>query len=259
PARVLDALPIWGWANMILAYQLIRGAYSGWDAPVYFTGENVSPASSIPRALFYGILLTGALYVGVNAALLYALGQGSVAASPLPFMSVLHGFGGAIPSVMFAVTAMITVASCANANIMSAPRVLLALAEDGLLPKSLARINAGGSPAIAFAMTGVGSLGLALSGTFALVFGLIGTLDSLSGVLVDASYFVLRRREPDLPRPFLALWHPVLPALVLISDAVLLVLFASADYVGGAVALGLGLLCIPFALVARRGRLQTPL
>ena len=43
-----------------------------------------------------------------------------------------------------------------------------------------------------------------------------------------------------------------LPALVLLSDAALLVLFASADYVGGAVALGLALLCIPFALLARR-------
>jgi len=252
PHKALAASPLWNWANAILAYQLIRGAYSGWDAPVYFSGENVSPSRSIPRALFYGIALTGVLYIGVNAALLYALGQSGVAASPLPFMTVLHGFGGALPSALFALTAMITVASCANANIMSAPRVLFALAEDGLLPKSLTNINAGGSPTVAFLMTGVGSVALALSGTFALVFGLIGTLDSLSGVLVDSAYFVLRRREPDLTRPFRAIGYPALPALVLLSDAALLVLFASADYVGGAVALGLALLCIPFALLARR-------
>ena len=252
PHSALAASPLWNLANAILAYQLIRGAYSGWDSPVYFSGENVSPSRSIPRALFYGIALTGLLYIGVNAALLYALGQGGVAASPLPFMTVLQGFGGAVPSVLFALTAMITVASCANANIMSAPRVLFALAEDGLLPKGLTNINAGGSPTVAFLMTAVGSLGLAMSGTFALVFGLIGTLDSLSGVLVDTAYFALRRREPDLARPFRAVWHPLLPALVLFSDAALLVLFASADYVGGAVALGLALLCIPFALLARR-------
>jgi APA family basic amino acid/polyamine antiporter len=252
PPSALAASPLWNWANAILAYQLIRGAYSGWDSPVYFSGENVSPSRSLPRALFYGIALTGALYIGVNAALLHALGQDGVAASPLPFMTVLHGFGGAIPSALFALTAMITVASCANANIMSAPRVLFALAEDGLLPKSLTNINAGGSPTVAFLMTAAGSLALAMSGTFTLVFGLIGTLDSLSGVLVDTAYFALRRREPDLTRPFRAVWHPLLPALVLFSDAVLLVLFALADYVGGAVALGLALLCIPFALLARR-------
>jgi amino acid transporter len=252
PQHALGAAPLWGWANAILAYQLIRGAYSGWEAPVYFSGENVAPGRSIPRALFYGIALTTTLYVGVNAALLYALGQHGVAASPLPFMTVLHGFGGAIASLLFALTAMITVASCANANIMSAPRILFALGEDGLLPRALTRINAGGSPVVAFLMTGIGSIALALSGGFALVFGLIGTLDSLSGVLVDSAYFVLRRREPDLPRPFRALWHPVLPGLVLLSDATLLVLFASANYVGGAVALGLALLCIPFAMLARR-------
>jgi APA family basic amino acid/polyamine antiporter len=258
PHHALAASPAWGWANVILAYQLIRGAYSGWEAPVYFSGENVEPGKSIPRSLFYGLLLTATLYIGVNAALLYALGQGAVAASPLPFMTVLHGFGGAIPSVLFALTAMITVASCANANIMSAPRILFALAEDGLLPKVLTRINAGGSPAVAFLMTGLGSVLLALSGGFALVFGLIGTLDSLSGLLVDTSYFVLRSREPELPRPFRALWHPVLPALVLLTDGALLILFASADRVGGAVALGLCLLCIPLAMLARRGRIRLP-
>ncbi len=254
PRTALAASPVWSWASAILAFQLIRGAYSGWDSPVYFTGENVAPSRTIPRALFYGVALTAALYIGVNAALLNSLGTSGVAASALPFAAVLHRIGGAIPSLLFALTAMITVASCANANIMSAPRVLLALAEDGLLPRSLRRVNKGGSPNVAFLMTAVGTLALAMSGTFALVFGLIGTLDSLAGILVDVSYFVLRRRAPDLPRPYRAIWHPVLPALVLAADVALLILFASANYVGGAVALGLALLCIPFAMLTRRGR-----
>jgi APA family basic amino acid/polyamine antiporter len=77
-------------------------------------------------------------------------------------------------------------------------------------------------------------------------------LDSLSGMLVDVAFFALRWREPDLPRPFRAIGYPGLPALVLLSDVALLILFASADYVGGAVALGLCLGCIPLALIARR-------
>jgi amino acid transporter len=248
----LATSPVWNWASLILAYQLIRGAYSGWDAPVYFSGENVAPGRSIPRALGYGLALTATLYIGANAALLYSLGPRGTAASPLPFTTVLHAIGGAMPSLLFALTAMITVASCANANIMSAPRVLFALAEDGLLPRSLTRVNSGGSPSLAFVMTAAGTVVLALSGTFALIFGLIGTLDSLAGFLVDVSYFVLRQRAADLPRPFRAMGHPVLPALVLASDAMLLILFASADYVGGAVALAMVLLCIPLAIVARR-------
>jgi APA family basic amino acid/polyamine antiporter len=249
---ILSSPVAYSWANIILAFQLVRGAYSGWDAPVYFAGENTDTTRNIPRALAYGLLLTGGLYLGVNAALIHALGVSGVAASPLPFTTVLDEIGGRIPSILFALTAMITVASCANANIMSAPRVIMALAEDGLLPRSLSRVNKGGSPRDAMILTGIGSLGLALSGGFALVFGLIGTLDSLSGTLVDIAFFALRRREPDLPRPFRAIGYPVLPALVLLSDVALLILFASADYVGGLVALGLCLACIPLALIARR-------
>lgn len=254
PATVLSSPGAWQWANIVLAFQLIRGAYSGWDASIYFSGENIDPAKSLPRALLYGVLLTTVLYVGVNAALLHALGAAGVAQSPLPFTTVLNRIGGAVPSMLFAVTAMVTVASCANANVMSAPRVLLALAADGLLPAALTRINKGGSPGPAMLMTAIGSLGLALSGTFALVFGLIATLDTMGGLLIDAAFFVLRWREPGLPRPYRAIGYPVLPALMAAMDLALLFLFASADYVGGAVALGLGLLCIPLAIVARRGR-----
>ena len=252
PKTILSSPVAWQWANIILAYQLIRGAYSGWDAPLYFTGENTDPARDIPRALFFGLLLTGFLYIGVNAALLHALGTSGVAASPLPFTIVLDKLGGTIPSLLFALTAMITVASCCNANIMSAPRVLFALAEDGLLPKSLARINAGGSPTLSFLMTAVGSLALAMSGTFALVFGLIGTLDSAVGMIVDVAFFALRRKAPDLPRPYRAIGYPVLPAILLFTDAALLLLFSYADHLGAAVALGMALLCIPFAMIARR-------
>jgi APA family basic amino acid/polyamine antiporter len=252
PHTILSSPVVYSWANIILAFQLVRGAYSGWDAPVYFSGENTDATRNIPRALVYGLLLTGALYIGVNAALIHALGLPGVAASPLPFTTVLDEIGGRIPSILFALTAMITVASCANANIMSAPRVIMALGVDGLLPGFFARVNKGGSPANALYLTAIGSLGLALSGGFALVFGLIGTLDSLSGALVDAAFFALRWRAPDLPRPFRAIGYPVLPAILLVTDVMLIVLFTSADYVGGAVALGLCLACIPLALIARR-------
>jgi APA family basic amino acid/polyamine antiporter len=254
PKTVLSSPIMWSWANIVLAFQLIRGAYSGWDAPIYFTGENHSPHASIPRALLYGVLLISVIYVGVNAALIHALGVAGMQGSPLPFTTVLAQFGGGIPSALFALTAMITVASCCNANVMSAPRVIMALGVDGLLPRVFANVNRGGSPGYAFLLTAIGSLGLALSGTFALVFGLIATLDSAIGAIVDAAFFRLRWREPDLPRPYRAIGYPVVPAIPLVMDVALLILFARADYVGGAVALGLGLLCIPFAWIARRGR-----
>src|SRR5205814_8047593 len=129
----------------------------------------------------------------------------------------------------FVIGAMVTVTSCANANIMVAPRILFALSRDGLLPSSLQAVNEGGSPYFGFALTAAMSLVLATTGAFRLVFGLIGTLNALSGVITDVSYFALRRREPALPRPFRALLSPWLPALVVMIDGALFILFAASD------------------------------
>jgi amino acid transporter len=252
PQRVLPLAPTLQWVSIVLAYKLIIGAYAGWPAPLFFSGENVAPEKSIPKALFYGVIITAALYIAINAALLHALGLHGVAASPLPFMTVLGQFGGPLPSLLFALTALVTVASCANANIMSSPRILFALAEDGLLPRIMTRLNSGGSPTVSFLFTAVGTIVLAASGEFALVFGLIATLNTVSAVVIESGYFVLRRREPTLARPFRAIGYPLLPALVLALDTALLVIFVSADRVGTIAAVGMVLLCIPFAFFMRR-------
>ena len=244
--------PAFGWMAVIGAYALIKGAYSGWDAPVYFTEENEQPASSVPNALFIGLMMTSFLYVAVNAALLYALGPAATGATALPFSAVLDRIGGPLPGILFAVGAMITVFGVANANIMSSPRLLFAMARDGLLPPVFGSVNRGGTPDMAMLTVAAGTIALAATGSFVLVFGLIALLATVASVLVDAAIFVLRRREPDLPRPYRAFGYPFLPALVLIIDISLLLLFSSADYVGLAFAAGLSALCVPLAILARR-------
>jgi len=254
PKTILSSPAAFAWANIILAYQLIMGAYAGWNTPLAFAGENSDPGRTIPRAMFYGIALTAFLYIGVNWALLHALGPQTVASSPLPFTIALSRLGGSVPAILFAVTAMITVASCSNACIMTAPRILYALSRDRLLPNVFTNVNAGGSPTIAYLLTAVGTLLLAATGKFALVFGLIATLNATSGFFIDVAYWVLRRKEPQLPRPFRSFGYPVLPAIPPILDASLVILFTLANHKGGYVAIGMILLCIPFAWIAHRAR-----
>jgi APA family basic amino acid/polyamine antiporter len=250
-------VPVLGWSALVAGYQLVRGAYAGWDTPVYFAEETVDPVAVLPRALFIGTALTAFLYIAVNAALLYALGLNGVASSPLPFSAVVAHFGSGA-SVLFALTAMITVASCANANIMGGPRIIYAMARDGLLPRIFETVNSGGSPSTALLLTALGSLALAASGAFVLVFGLIGTLNGMAAIVIVAALFWIRRREPDLARPFPAIGYPVLPALWLVMQLAIFALVAASDRVGVLFALGLSLACIPFALIARHGRIRLP-
>ncbi|HEY2033285.1 MAG TPA: APC family permease [Rhizomicrobium sp.] len=255
PLVAMAGAPVLGWMAAIGAYQLIRGAYAGWDTPLFFGEEIVNPGRDIPRAMFIGIAITAVLYIGVNAALLYALGIKGVASTPLPFTIVVETFGGAA-SVLFALTAMITVASCANANIMGGPRIIFSMARDGLLPNILQSVNAGGSPTGAMLLTALFSIGVTLSGTFNLVFGLIGTMNAFGGVIIIVGLFILRRREPELPRPYRALFYPALPIVALVLEATTLVLYSAADTTGILFAIGLCLACVPFALVARHGRIR---
>jgi len=245
-----------GFASVIVAYQMIVGAYSGWSGPAMFSEENKNPARSIPLALALGLLTTAVLYICVNLGLLAVLGADGLAQSVLPFTQVLGSIGGPVPGVLFAIGAMIVVASCANAAIMAASRVLFALSRDGLLPSALQAVNKGGSPTVAFAMAAATSVALATTGSFAIVFGLIGTLQVLVGLIVDGAFFSLRMREPALERPFRARLYPYLPALLLLIDATLLVLFARSDRTGVLFAFGLAAACVPFAWIARRARLR---
>ena len=256
-AAALTAMQPIGFAALIGAYQLIKGAYTGWDAAIYFSEESVAPSRSLPRAVFIGIAVTAFLYVAVNAMLLHVLGIAGTASSSLPFATVLSRVAGHGASLLFALGGMIIVIGCANANIMLAPRVLYALGRDRLLPGMFESVNAGGSPYVAFLLSAVVSMALASTGAFALVFGLIATLSTMAAVIVEISYFVVRWREPNLIRPYRAILHPWLPARALAVDIVLLVLFAAHDNRGALVAAGMCALCIPLAFLARRARAAT--
>lgn len=256
PAATSHIATIAGWGVMIAAYQLIVGAYAGWFEPAFFSEETPNAARNLPRAMGAGLLLTAILYIGINAALLHTLSPAEIARYPLPFAAALAG-GGKFVTAAVAIFAMVSAASCANAGIMSAPRVLLALSRDGLLPAFFGSVNRGGSPALATIFTAAAAIVVALTGSFTLAFGLIATLQSAAFILVISALFVLRRREPGLIRPFRAIAYPWAPLLVLGIDLALLALFLNANRTGGLYAILFWLLAIPFAVVARRARRAT--
>jgi len=253
PARsgVAPAQALIGSAGMIAAYQLIVGAYAGWNEPAFFAEESRDRGRKLPRVMATGLLVTAVLYIAINGALLHVLGTGGVAGNALPFTTVLARVGGTAAAGGVAVFAMISVSSCANAGIMSAPRVLLALSRDGLLPGMFQSVNKGGSPSIATVVTALAAIAIALTGSFNVAFGLIATLQSAAFILVILSLFVLRKREPGMTRPFRAIGYPWLPAVALCVDLALFALFLTANWIGGLYAAILWLVCIPFAMIAR--------
>jgi amino acid transporter len=242
----------------LVGYQLVYGAFSGWHNPIYFAEEDKEPARNLPRALLISILLVTGTYLAMNAALLHALPIEALARSTVPVETVVTALAGPTGTLVVGVVGSVIVLSCLNALVMACPRVLYGLGRDRLFLHGATRVNRGGSPTVALAVTGLVAAGLVLTGGLETVFLLMGSFTIFVFVMTDASLFVLRRQEPDLPRPYRARLYPWLPALVLLLDLALLALFVAADIRSGVVMAVLISAAIPIAWLLRRNRSTAP-
>ena len=96
----------------------------------------------------------------------------------------------------------------ARAFHLIATRVLFAMSRDRLVSHHLLTVNAGGTPTRALALSVVVAVAFILSGTFQRVIAVVAFFFVFSYALSFVSTFVLRRREPDLPRPYRVPWWP---------------------------------------------------
>jgi APA family basic amino acid/polyamine antiporter len=212
-----------------LSMQSILGTYAGWHAPVYFSEENTDPAKSIPRSLFTGIAVVMAIYVLINLALLYALPMSKLAGSKLAAADAAQLIFGGYSSQIVTSIMLISLLGIINAAFLFTPRVMFALSRDRLFFHSGVRVNTGGTPTTALLITALVAIMLAGVGSFDKLFAFTAFLTVLVDVAAFGTIFVLRWREPDLPRPFKARGYPVLPAIVFLGAGLLLIAFVASS------------------------------
>lgn len=243
-----------GLVGIVVAYQLIVAAYSGWNSPAYFAEEDADPAKNIPRALLVSILTVAAIYLMMNAALLYTLPVAVMRSAQLPVSIAIADIFGHLSLVIVAAIAIVTLLGCNNASIMIATRILHGLARDGLVPRKISRVNGGGTPDFALAITGALAIVLALTGQFETIFLITAALTVFVNTLIDAALFKLRWSEPDLPRPYRSKGYPWLPALALVLDLALVVAFLAANLKSAIYMVAAVCLCVPMTLMANHRR-----
>lgn len=237
---------------MILAFQSVIGTYGGWNSAVYFAEENTDPGRSIPRALLGAVALVATVYVLMLIAIARVLPVETIASSRLPAADAAAAVFGSRGAQILTAIALLALLSNLNASFMFTPRTMLALGRDGLFSSRVASVTARGTPGVALALTSGGAILLAATGTFERLFALYAFLAVCIALLLDLSVVVLRRREPDLPRPYRMVGYPwTIGALVLI-DAGLLVGFMIGDPGGSSISLALLALSYPTYLVVRR-------
>jgi len=212
-SRVIHPVGLGWWAAVAAALQGAFWAYDGWHKITYIGGELKRPQRDLPRSLILGILVVTALYLLLSAVYAYVLPIDEMARSKLVAADVaercLAGGGRWI-----AVAVMLSTFGAANAIILTSARVYFSMGTRGVFPATLGRANARfHTPGASLLVQGVWSTLLLFSGTF----------DTLTDTLIFVSWFfyaanawavvVLRRREPDAPRPFKVPWYPLVPLL----------------------------------------------
>lgn len=214
---------------VVLAFQLVLGTYGGWNAAVYFAEEDRDPARNLPRALLGGVFLVMGIYLLVNLGLLSVLSLQNIAASTLPVADAMQRVFGGVSGQLVTGLALLSLLSIINAVFMLTPRTLFALGRGGLFSEKAAAVNAGGTPVVALLITLVATAILVLSGTFETLLAIYAILGVAINIVLVGALFILRRREPDLPRPYRTWGYPIAPLLLVAIDLSLCVGFVVSD------------------------------
>jgi APA family basic amino acid/polyamine antiporter len=196
--------------------------YDGWADPASMAGEISDPQRNLPLALIVGALSVMMVYLVVNVGFLYALAPAQMAGSKLIATSVaehvplLRGAGAAVVAAAVVVSAF----SGLNASMMTGSRIFFAMADRDLFFRVAARVSPRfDSPSVAIWLATALGVAYVLQNDFAQLADkfILGIWPFYA--LMVGGVFVLRRRRPDLPRPYRTWGYPLVPLVFLLASA----------------------------------------
>jgi APA family basic amino acid/polyamine antiporter len=207
-------------ATWLLALIPVMFTYSGWNAAAYVAEEIRNPERNVPMALALGTAAVVTIYVLLNLLYLYVLPVGELGQVRGSVLDVIaESLLGRRAGDVMGLVSIISIAASISAMVFAGPRVYYAMARDGLFVRPAAIVHPRyRTPAISIVAQAVWSGLLVLSGSASTLTTYTGFAVVLFAGIAVASLFVLRRREPDAPRPFSAWGYPLAPAIFTLAS-----------------------------------------
>jgi APA family basic amino acid/polyamine antiporter len=224
--------------NMLVPYTgfaaigAISGALVGslfssdaWNNVTFIANEIKNPKRNIGLALFLGTLIVTIIYTATN--LMYI--------SIMPMQSIAHAENdrvgveaakiifGNVGTQIIAVMLMISTFGCNNGLILSGARVYYTMANDGLFFKQVGRLNKNAVPSRGLWIQCFWASVLCLSGKYGDLLTYIIFTVLIFYILTIAGIFILRKKRPDIPRPYKAFGYPVLPMIYILAASIICV------------------------------------
>jgi len=211
-SAVSNAISIPDAANGLGAWSLVIAAiiytYDGWSYPAYFSGEIKGGGGAVARACIKGTVIVILLYVFLLAALAWKVPLASLAVKELSLASALEMAVSPLASTVVLVVAIVMLLTHQNLLYMSTPRILQALAVDGLAVRRAGKISKGGNPIFAVLLSWGLSVGLIMIGDFEFLLHLSIFFYMFIYVVLIAGVLILRSRQPETDRPYRTWGHP---------------------------------------------------
>ncbi len=211
------------WGGFGIALVAVMWAYDGWADLTFMAGEVKDPARVLPRALLGGTAAVIAIYLVVNAAYLYVLPVSEMAGRPLVAADAARKVFGQAGAAIVAAMVMLSAFGALNGSTMTGPRIFYAMADDGLFFRPIAAVHPRfRTPFAAIALAaalGIGYVSIRSFEQLADAF-ILGIWPFYA--LAVGAVFLLRRRRPDLERPYRAWGYPVVPLVFLLASVAML-------------------------------------
>lgn len=204
-----------------------------WNNVTFIAGEIKNPQRHIGLSLFLGTLIVTIIYLLTNITYTALLPLHEIAYSEKDRVGVSasHIIFGQAGTIIIAIMIMISTFGCNNGIILAGARVYYTMAKDKLFFVKAGKLNNNQVPGYALWLQCIFACGWSLSGKYGQLLDMISFVVVGFYMLTIIGIFILRKKRPDLPRPYKAFGYPILPIIYILmgsSFCLLLIIFKPA-------------------------------
>lgn len=210
-------------SGLLLATVSALWAYDGWNNLSMVAGEVKNPQRNMPLALIAGSLVVLGVYLLANFVYFYLLTPTEAVSTSTIAVATARRLMGAGGATFVAIGVLVSTFATLNGSVLSGSRIPYAQAKDGLFPAAFARIQPRFcTPHVAIAAQALVASMFALTGVYETLYTKAIYSEWIFYALVTAGILILRRRRPDLARPYRTWGYPLIPLLFVTVAALLL-------------------------------------
>jgi APA family basic amino acid/polyamine antiporter len=203
-----------------IAASMVGSIFSSdaWNNVTFIAGEIKNPKRNIGLSLFLGTLIVTVIYIAANLMYISVLPLHDIANAPSERVAVAASnvIFGNMGAYVIAVMIMISTFGCNNGLILAGARVYYTMSQDGLFFKKAGTLNKNAVPEWAlWAQCIVAGL-LCLSGKYGDLLDMVSFIVVIFYVLTIIGIFILRKKRPEMERPYKAFGYPILPAIYIL-------------------------------------------